>query len=311
MKNFIKTAGVIGLLNLSFCLQAQEMLPQLNSYMFNQFVYNPASGGMYESDLNFHSAGKFQWSGIAGAPLTNFSWADFRFRKNSMSAGLIFSYDQSGLNQFTDVALNYTYIIRLSNTLKFSVGLRAGVVSTKFNGTSGANVRDAGDPLATVVDVTYPKFGTGFQLYTKKFYASIGIPDLVAITNNSNMKDYNKNFFQKNRNYTLMAGYKLKLTDGFSLFPNGKVSYFPAQPVRADLSLLGEVTDYFWAGASYSTFGLASVMVGTYLSSSIRFMYAYEFNVKSDLASTNTLTTHEVNLMIQLDNLFSKKNRTK
>lgn len=228
-----------------------------------------------------------------------------------MSAGLVFAYDQLGANQFTDVAINYTYIVRLSNTWKFSVGLRAGVASSRFNGTAIDNVRDLNDPNAVTVIITYPKFGTGFQFYNRRFYGGVGIPDLAAINNNPNSVDHDKNFFQKNRNYTLMAGYKFKITDGFSVYPNGKVYYFPTKPLRADASLIGEVTDYFWAGASYSTFGLASVMVGTYLSSSIRFMYAYEFNMRSDLASTNTLTTHEVNLMIQLDNLFSKKNRSK
>lgn len=310
MKNFILSIALVGGIYLSSKVSAQE-LPQLNSFMFNQFIYNPASGGMYESDFNFNSSGRFQWSGIKGAPLTNYSWADFRFRRNSMSAGLVFAYDQLGANQFTDVAINYTYIVRLSNTWKFSVGLRAGVASSRFNGTAIDNVRDLNDPNAVTVIITYPKFGTGFQFYNRRFYGGVGIPDLAAINNNPNSVDHDKNFFQKNRNYTLMAGYKFKITDGFSVYPNGKVYYFPTKPLRADASLIGEVTDYFWAGASYSTFGLASVMVGTYLSSSIRFMYAYEFNMRSDLASTNTLTTHEVNLMIQLDNLFSKKNRSK
>ncbi|MBY0424856.1 MAG: PorP/SprF family type IX secretion system membrane protein [Cytophagales bacterium] len=312
MKNSIKISFLLLFWSLSLQVTGQE-LPHLNSYIFNQFIYNPASGGMYESDFNFNSSGRFQWSGITGAPLTNYSWADFRFSKNSMSAGLVFTYDQSGARRFSDVAANYTYIIRLSNKLKFSVGLRVGVTSSQFNSDYLGPRWDSGDPLLETSSYTYPKFGTGAQLYTRKFYIGIGLPDLVAVNNNAASNDYGKNFFQKNRNYTLMAGYRIKLSDGFSLYPNSKVYYFPKpiNPFRADVSLLGEVTDYFWAGASYATSGNASFMVGTYLSSSMRFMYAYEFILNSSITSQTNLTTHEINLMIQLDNLFSKKNRTK
>jgi type IX secretion system PorP/SprF family membrane protein len=309
MRNFI-TIGLIILIG-SFSILNAQQLPQLNSFMYNQLIYNPASGGMYESDFNFNSSGRFQWSGISGAPVSNYSWADFRFRKNSMSAGIVFNYDQIGPTQSSNVAANYTYIVRLTNKWKFSVGLRAGVNTVIYNGSSIANVRDPNDPNAANTSITYPTFGTGFQFYTKRFYGGIGVPDLAAINNNPYAVDHSKNFFQKNRNYTLMTGYRFKISDGFSLYPNSKIYYFPTQPLRVDLSLLGEITDYFSVGGSISTFGLAAAMASVYLSGSIRFMYAYEFNVNSNITGANSLTTHEINLMFQLDNLFSKKSRTK
>jgi len=288
---------------------AQE-LPQLNTYMFNQFLYNPASGGMYETDFNCNFVSRFQWAGVSGAPLTSFAWADHRFRKNSMSAGLYLAYDRVGARQFTDVAANYTYILRLNNKWKLSFGLRAGFTSLSFNLTNSEKVFDAGDPLAQGYVMNYPKFGGGVQLYARNFYIGIGVPDIASINTSVFAADRNKNFFQKNRNYSLLTGYRWRLSDGFSLLPSSKIYYYPGNPVRVDLSALAEITDYFWAGGSFISTGSASVMAGSYISSRLRFSYAYQFPIQSNV-NTNiaTLNVHEIVLMIQLDDLFARKNK--
>lgn len=289
----------------AFTVQGQE-LPQLNGYMYNQFLYNPASGGMYDTDFNFSAVSKFQTTGVDGAPFTSYAWADQRFRKNAMSAGLVLAYDRYGPRQFTDIAANYTYILQLNNQWKLSFGLRAGFTSLR-NNVSDLKSWDSSDPLVTDYQMNYPKFGTGFQIYTRRFYAGLGVPDLAPINNNPNAPDNNKSFFQKNRNYVLLAGYRIKLNDTYSLYPNTKIYYYPGKPVRVDATLLFEISDYFWAGAAYATIGNASFSAGTFISSRIRFMYSYELVVRS--LGGPSFNMHELNLMIQLDELFSGKNK--
>ncbi|MDX2191051.1 MAG: PorP/SprF family type IX secretion system membrane protein [Bacteroidota bacterium] len=308
MKNLIIT-----LIAMIVCVQlkAQE-LPQLNSYMYNQYVYNPASGGMYDTDFNAGFATRVQWTGVSGAPITGFAWADHRFRKNSMSAGLAMAYDQIAFRRFTDIAANYTYIVRLTNKLKLSMGLRAGMTTLQWNPENG-KVWDNGDVLANQYTMSYPKFGTGFQLYTRKFYVSLGVPDIATFNNDANAPDKGKNFFQKNRNYILMSGYRFKLSDAFGLYPNIKVFYYQGPTVtapRVDGSMLFEIIDYFWAGANYASTGQLAAMAGTYVSSRVRFMYAYEFPLKPVAGSSVPLNVHEVNLFLQLDDLFARKNKT-
>jgi type IX secretion system PorP/SprF family membrane protein len=287
-----------------------QELQQLSSYMFNQFIYNPAAGGMYETDFNANFSSRIQWAGVDGAPITSYAWADHRFRKNSMSAGLYLNYDRFGARQFTDVAANYAYVVRLTNKLKLSFGLRAGFASLQFDPTSG-KVFDQGDPNALAYGMNYPKFGTGVQLYTRKFYLSLGVPDIVSLNNDQNAADKGKSFFQKNRNFVLMAGYKFKLSDGFALYPNAKIFYFSgsSNPPRVDVSLLFEITDYFWAGGNYGSNGSAALMAGTYVSSRLRLMYSYEFFVKQRPTNSFVFNVHEITLMLQLDDLFARKNK--
>ncbi len=308
MKNKLKNSFL--LLILTSTLYAQE-LPHFNSYMFNQFLYNPASGGMYDADFNASVGSRLQWAGTDGAPITGFAWADHRFKKNSMSVGVMAIYDSYGARSNTEFAGNFTYILRLTNKLKLSFGLRAGFGSYGFDG-SKLTVFDTDDPLAMSYRNNYPKFGGGVQLYGRKFYVSLGFPDLAAIGAKASPADVDKNFFQKNKNFSLLGGYRFKISDGFGLYPNAKLHYFPGNinsSVRADVSLLVEITDYFWAGANYGSLGNAALMAGTFISSRFRFMYAYEFYAKSKAIRGVAFNVHEINLMVQLDDLFARKSK--
>lgn len=305
-----KVTKIILLLATVGTIHAQE-LPQLNGYMFNQFIYNPASGGMYDTDFNASFAFRYQWAGTKGAPLSGFFWADHRFRKNSMSIGVLASYDSWGANRNNDLALNYSYILRLTNKIKLSFGLRVGIGSYQFNVTD-LTVYDTGDNLLLANSATYPKIGGGAQLYGRKFYIGIGFPDLGGFNSNKSVSDAGKPFFQKARNFSLLAGYKLKLSDGLGLYPNIKVHYFGnnQNPLRVDASVLLEITDYFWAGVNYGIINQnTALMAGTFISSKFRFMYAFEFFLKSRATSGGAFNVHEINLMLQLDDLFAKKNK--
>lgn len=291
-------------------LFAQE-LPQLNGYMFNQFIYNPASGGMYDTDFNASIAFRSQWAGTKGAPLSGFFWSDYRFKKNAMSIGVLASFDSWGANRNNDVALNYSYILRITNKLKLSFGLRVGMGSYQFN-VSEIVAYDRDDNLLNANIVTYPKIGGGVQLYGRKFYLSLGFPDIAGFNNNKSVSDAGNSFFKKSRNFSLLAGYKIKLSDGLGLFPNVKMHYFGnnQHPLRIDASLLLEITDYFWAGTNYGIINQnLALMAGTFISSKFRFMYAYEFFLQSRPTSGGAFNVHEVNLMLQLDDLFAKKNK--
>jgi hypothetical protein len=96
----------------------------------------------------------------------------------------------------------------------------------------------------------------------------------------------------------------LKINDSYSLFPNLRLNYFPEAGVTVDANVIAEITDYFWAGLTYSTAKSFTVMAGTHISSRIRFGYAFEFKSKSETSAQ--LNTHEINLMINLDDLFRK-----
>jgi type IX secretion system PorP/SprF family membrane protein len=294
-------AGCIG-----FGSAKAQQVPLTVLFMHNQMVYNPAAAGMHETDFNVNLVNRFQWGGkSAGGPISNMLWSDYRFAKNKAAAGLNINYDKLGATSNLEVLANYAYYIPLTTKLKLSMGLRAGVGSAKLS-TSTLNYWDPGDPIVdgSDVSVTTPKFGGGFQLTSKKFYAGVSVPDFLMTDKYNLYGNKDRAFFQKKRNYILMSGYKIKLNDSYKICPNVRFIYFPGTAARVDFNSIFEITDYFWAGITYSTSKNHSVLVGTHISSRIRLAYAYEFN--SQAGGGVRLSTHEINVMLNLDDFFKK-----
>jgi len=284
-----------------------QQLPQTVNFMFNQLVYNPAAAGMHETEFNANLITRFQYGGKSlGGALTNMLWSDYRFSGNKMAIGGNLNYDKFGATSTFDFMGNYAYYVPLSNKLKLSMGLRAGVSSARLN-TKNLNAWDLDDPVIGMNDfsTTMPKVGAGLQLQSRNFYAGVSVPDFINSDKNNFYGNKDRSFFDKRRNYILMSGYRLKINDTYGLYPNLRMIYYTGSKLRADFNTIVEITDYFWAGVTVSTSNNHAIMAGTHISSRIRFAYAYEFNAKS--GASVPLSTHEINLMLNLDDLFKKK----
>jgi type IX secretion system PorP/SprF family membrane protein len=292
---------------LSFQLAFAQQTPQTVLFMYNQLINNPAAAGMHETQFNANLVNRFQWGGKAGGgPFTNMFWTDYRFAGNKTAVGLNFNYDKFGATNMLDVLGNYAYYVPISNKVKLSMGLRLGVTSASLNANS-LSAWDANDPViaASNYKTVTPKAGAGFQfLISKKFYAGISVPDLIMADKFNMYGNKDRSFFQKRRNYILMSGARFKLNDTYDVCPNIRLFYYSGGTIRADFNAIFEITDYFWAGLTYSTSNNHALMVGTHISSRIRFSYAYEFNAKA--GTSIPLSTHELNLMLNLDDLFKK-----
>lgn len=284
------------------------MTMQTANYMHNQLVYNPAAAGMQPTQFNANVIVRMQWAGVEGAPKTYLLWSDYRFSKNRMAVGVNLNRDSYAATKTTDFYANYAYYVPLTRKLNLSFGLRAGVTNANINLNNLSRIWDAGDPIVegSSVSEILPKFGGGFQLTSRKLYFGASAPDLVAGDKSNILNNKDKSFFDKRRNYIVTGGYRIKLSDSYSLYPNFITYVYPGTKVRNDFSTLLEITDYFWAGGTFSTAGYRSVMAGTHISSRVRFAYAFEWKTKT--TNLTRLNTHEINLMFNLDDLFKKKN---
>jgi type IX secretion system PorP/SprF family membrane protein len=284
-------------------IHAQQM-PQTAHFMYNQLIYNPAAAGMHETDFNANLASRFQWGGNnGGGSSTNMFWTDYRLDGNKMAVGLNLNYDKFGATGNLDVSGNYAYYVPLNNKLKLSMGARFGMSSSRFN-ASDLRAWDPNDPVieSSNVRTVTPKAGLGFQLLSKNLYAGITVTDLIASDKFNIYGNKDRSFFEKRRNYIFMSGYRWKINDTYDLYPNVRLIYYPGAAIRADFNTIFEITDYFWAGVTISTSQNHAIMAGTHISSRIRFAYAYEFNTKAN--ATFPLSTHEINIMLNLDDLF-------
>ncbi len=256
---------------------------------------------MNESELNASILSRLQWSGIKGAPTSNMFWVDYRFAGNKSAVGMNVNLTSYGETKITDVLANYSYTIRVSDRFKLAMGLRAGVSMMKINPLPADKIWDENDRFKQSSFVNQNMFltGCGFRLTDKRFYVGLSAPDLITYDKYNVYGNDGKSFFAKKRNYSVVSGYKIQLTDAYALSPNLMVLYYPQSKVRTDLNANFEIRDYFWAGATYSTSYFHSFIVGAHVSSTLRASYAFQFGLGRDIPSK--FFTHEIGVILNLD----------
>ncbi|MCS6822959.1 MAG: PorP/SprF family type IX secretion system membrane protein [Cytophagaceae bacterium] len=289
-----------------FSIASSQQLNPTAHFMYNQLIYNPASAGMHETQLNTSLLTRLQWTAIEGAPVYTSIWGDYRTKKNKMALGVnLTNLVYSGYRN-NEANVNYSYHLKTGKRTKLLMGLRAGLSSLRFD-PSGLTIWDDGDGTvdASAFRKTMPKLGAGFQFqYLNKFYAGIASPDFFSTNKVEYTGDTAESFLKRKRNYIFMSGASLPLGDLYNLKPNVGVFYHPDNGMTANVNATFEIKDYFWAGLSFSSIRALTIMAGTQISSRIRFGYAFELFAG---VSSARLYTHELNLMLTLDNLFRKK----
>lgn len=283
---------------------AQQMF-QIQQFAFNPMIYNPAATGVQETEFNIGLVSRIPTGGIEisqGAPQNNFMWLDNRFTEKNMALGLNMNYSSYGANKQTDVMANYAYFIHLGGEKKLSMGLRAGVTNIKYDINSLFKWDD--DPSLVAAQSSYllPKFGLGLWYDSRTIFAGASAPDLITVDNNAYLNNKDYSFFDKKRNYTATTGVKIKLGDQYKIQPSAIVYYYPTSDVVAGANVVFTITDYFWLGISGASNKTVGAMAGTYISSRFRLGYAFESNRK--FRTDARLNTHELNLVVMLDDLF-------
>ncbi len=299
-----KIVFLLTVLLLANAMQAQQ-INQISNFMYNQLYFNPASAGMHETQLNVNVLGRIQWASIEGAPKLGHVWADYRFQKQNMALGVnlgTFSYSKYS---FTEANANYAFFVHLNKKVKLAMGLRAGITSIRSS-TSSSTIWNEADPLIAQNNYSgsIPKIGLGFQLNAPNYFIGLSAPDLYMADTKHLLGD-SASFFKQKRNFVLMGGTKIRLNDLYTLRPAVAAFYHPSTGAFAVANATFEIRDYFWLGASYSTYKAVALTAGAHLSTRIRFGYAYEF--LSGLSRTASVGSHEICLMIKLDNLARTK----
>ncbi len=302
MKKFL----VLSLIVLSCNALLAQQMNALNHFMYNQLVFSPASAGMHDAQFNLSALTRFQWTSVEGAPKSALAWADYRTPSRKMSLGIVANRVSQAGYRSTDLNLNYAYAIRLNEKFRLSMGLRAGFSNVK-NSTSEYVIWDANDPYESSSNFStfIPKFGMGFQLNSKSTYLNLSAPDLIAIDKTHFVID-TAAFIKRNRNYIMMVGTVIPFGDLYNIRPNVIVNYYsPLSGLVARFNTNFEIKDYFWIGASYSTAGSFSAVAGTHINRRMRLAYSYEVYTAS--SKGNVIGAHEINLLLNMNNIVRKK----
>jgi type IX secretion system PorP/SprF family membrane protein len=148
----------------------------LNGYS-NPIALNPAFTGGSEGNA-IYTTYRHQWPKMASPYRTLLTTADIPLDKINGGFGLLFEDDRSG-DAITknSYLLTYAYSLNVGESVSIRGGLKAGIKRSKLD-LSKLTYGDMIDPRRGFIyetqitgmnsSITYPDFGTGFLLSTKK-----------------------------------------------------------------------------------------------------------------------------------------------
>lgn len=278
------------------CTANAQQLPQLTQYTSNDYVYNQAVAGS-RPFFELRSGHRYQWVGIQDAPRT-FTLSGTTPLGNKMGVGGYLFTDIVGPTRRTGVQFSWAYHLKLTEDLKLSMALSAGMLQFLIDG-SKITFRDQGDPIMDdqlrgelKPDATFSAY-----LHGERLWAGFSVPQLL---NNEVyfLDNDNGGLSRMNRHYYAMGGYRLPVGGDFQIEPSFLVKYVDPVPMKLDITVQARYRDAFWLGASYRTNDAWCAMVGYWHKQSFQFGYSYDV-VTSNLRNYST-GTHEVMLAITI-----------
>ena len=291
---------------LSTVLKAQYD-PSFSHYFDMETSFNPAAAGK-QLKLNVTVAYALDMAGFEHNPQTAYAAADMPFYalKTYHGVGLQFMNDKLGLFTHTKLAAQYAYKFKLLGG-QMSVGLQAGLISEKFDG-SKADLGDSGDPAFSTSQLSGNVVDLGLGVYytLKDFYAGLSV--LHATSPLVNLGETNE--LQIDRTYYLTGGYNIKLRNPFVTIKPSVFFKTDGVAWRADVTGRLEYNHdnkLLYCGLNYSPTNSVAMLVGGSFHGVV-LGYSYEFYT-SGLNPGNG--SHELFVGYQHDINFVKKGKNK
>jgi type IX secretion system PorP/SprF family membrane protein len=279
---------------------AAQQLPHHSQYVLNEYVINPAAGGRnpYFTGL---SSNRYQWGGITDAPRTYILSLNGPLKYRNMGVGGQLFTDNVGPTRRTGFYLSYAYHAPLTQKLKLSFGLQAGVLQFMIDGHK-IQLHDPGDNILIngLQTVLTPDFSGGIMLHNDKFW--VGFSAMQLQQNKLKFFDYMSNTTSvMSRHYFAMAGYRQQVGDDFVLEPSVLVKYVAPVPVQFDAGVRVIYKRKVWLGAAYRHLDAVTANFGFWYRENLMLSYAYDFTT-TNLRNYST-GTHELMIGIR----FSRK----
>jgi len=294
-----KTTLLVLLLSILYAdFASAQQDPQYTQYMYNMNVVNPAYAGSKES-LHLTALYRNQWSGIADNPVT-FTFSAHSPIGDKVGLGLSAIKDELGPISETNVYVDFSYTLQLSESFNLALGLKAGATFHDV-GLSTLDLQDENDPFFSQdINNTYPNIGAGAFLYNDNFYLGFSVPNML---NSVHLDENGLKYGSETNHYFGTAGYVFQVTENFKLKPSVMVKTAFDAPISYDGNLNALFYEKFEIGASYRLDDSFSGMVGFQVNPNIRIGYAYD-RVMSDIKSVAD-ASHEV--IINFDLNFKKR----
>lgn len=271
-----------------------QQIPHYTQYMYNMQVINPAYAGA-RADLTIALLGRSQWVGVDGAPKTNtFSLNGRAFEGGGLGFSVI--TDKIGLSKSTDVNIDVSYTIALSQNNLLAFGLKGGM---SFYSNNLADGITPDQEIYESIKGSYPNIGMGAYFYNQRFYAGLSIPYLLNTPKFRIDYDNNKVELSDHMSYFATAGMLFELTDQIKFKPSTMISYTSDLPLSIDFNANILYNEMIELGVSYRYHDSLSGMLAIILNKNLRIGYTYDHTL-TDLGGSS-LSTHEIMLILDID----------
>jgi type IX secretion system PorP/SprF family membrane protein len=272
-------------------LVSAQQLPHFSQHMVNNYVLNPAVGGKNPYFLGM-SANRYQWKGITDAPRTYILSMHGPLKYDHMGIGAQLFTDNVGPTRRTGFALSYAYHTPLTEKLRLSFGLSAGITQFMIDAHK-INLHDPGDLILVnaLQSVLTPDFNAGFLLYNDRFW--FGLSCLQLQQNKLKFFDYMSSTTSvMTRHYYAMLGYRQPFGEDFVLEPSALVKYVAPVPIQFDAGMRLIYKEKIWLGGSYRNLDAMACYVGFVVRENLQISYSYDFTT-TNLRNYST-GTHEL-----------------
>ncbi len=261
--------------------------PNFTLYNFNMNIINPAYAGandVREVTLSHRS----QWMGVDNAPTTqSFSFSTPLIK--NLGLGISIVNDKVFVLSETDITLDISYKLKVSNTTDLFFGIKSG------GGFVAIDLNDTGAPKEDPLFASNQTFfnshlGAGLYLKHKRYYVSFSTPNFL------NGKRYQKtgnvpSSAVDNLHIYLGSGYTFLLKNGFEFTPALMLGHVDGLVMTYDLSSTLKMYEKYTIGANYrvdetiSMYGLIDVV------KQVKLGVAYDFAISEvkHVANANSL----------------------
>lgn len=280
MKTLPRITFSLLLLSLGFGwsgLKAQQD-PMFTQYFSNQLLVNPAYAGSRDgvSIVGLH---RHQWTGFAGAPVTQTLGLHAPIGNGKSSFGGIFLHDKIGITERFAVNAAYAYRIDFG-VARLAFGLH-GQVRLRQMRWDRANPLEQSDASIqfTRSQMVLPNFGAGIYFDTERFFLGFAAPHLLENELAFAQPVPGQDLSQLRRHFFLSGGLIVPLTDAVKLRPMFLGKYVSDAPMEFDLSLGALIKERLLLGATYRTNASADLFAQFQITELLRLGYAYDFSL--------------------------------
>ena len=281
---------------------------QYTNYMYNTININPAYAGS-RGCLSVFGLHRTQWVGLDGAPVTNTFSIQTPIANTNVGLGLGVVNDRIGPSNETNVAADFSYSIKTSETYKLSFGAKASANFLSVDLSSKSLKQDLNDPrLANNIARNFsPNIGAGLYLHSENTYIGLSVPNILETKHfdKSDSGVTNVNYTAKERmNFYAIAGHVFDLTESIKFKPAVLAKIVTGAPLQVDATANFMFNEKFVLGAAYRWSAALSALVGFQATDSWFIGYGYDFET-TKLSGYNS-GSHEIFLRYEMFNKYDK-----